>query len=269
VQRRARRAARRYGPGVLRPLGLSLLVVTGALLATAGEGAPPTGLALEASASAPVRLAPLPPAPAADEPDAPHAFAAERRDATGRPVLFDPCRPVHWALRRDGELPGSEAVVEQAADDVARATGLRLVRLPDVTGPLPDGRALAQRRADGSFPPAVVSWANGDERPGLAGGTVALGGGTTWAPPGRSGEERLVSGLVVLDAEDLSALDAGPDSHERLRGVLRHELAHLVGLGHVDDPSQLLHPHAEGTAFGAGDLRGLRAAGDGQCFQDW
>lgn len=251
---------------MLRPLALSLLVATAAVLA-ASDGGEVGGLAGEASAAGPARLAPLPPAVEVD--DAPHAFAAHRGDATGRPVLFDPCRPVPFAVRRAGELPGADALLDEAVAEIARASGLALVRLPDVIDALPDDDELARRRPDGTFPPAVVAWSTPAEREELEGPTVALGGGTTWAPDGRPGEERLVSGLVVLDAHDLAVLRDGPDGDARLRAALLHELAHLVGLGHVDDATQLLHHSATGTTLGTGDLRGLRAAGEGQCFQDW
>ena len=45
-----------------------------------------------------------------------------------------------------------------------------------------------------------------------------------------------------------------------------HELAHVVGLGHVDDPEQVMHDTVLGkAASGDGDLRGLRAVGNGPC----
>lgn len=248
---------------MLRPLALAVGLAAAALVATSGDDR--STLVLEA-ATAPVRLAPLPAGPDAD--GAP-AFAATRRDGTGRPVLFDPCRPVRYAVRRDGEPPDGEALVAAAVEQVARATGLVLVREADAVGPLPHPESLAQPGEDRTHPPVQLAWSDEAELPDLAGDTVALGGGTVWAPPGRPGEERLVSGLVALDAPDLALLRAEPDGPARVLGVLLHELSHLVGLGHVDDPRQLLHPESSVSRLGDGDLRGLRAAGAGQCFQDW
>jgi hypothetical protein len=252
---------------VLRPLALALVLVAGAYFAAADDGATDaSGLALEAASVGPVRLAALPPDVTGD---GAHGFAAVRRDGTERPVRFDPCRPVRYAVRAEGALPGADALLESAVAEVSRATGLVFVREPDVTGPVPEVEALEDPRPDGTFPPALVAWSSPDERDELAGSTLALGGGTVWAPPGRWGEERLVGGLVTLDAPDLAQLLAGPDGPARVRGVLLHELAHLVGLAHVDDETQLLHPATSGTAFADGDLRGLRAAGEGPCFLDW
>ena len=40
-----------------------------------------------------------------------------------------------------------------------------------------------------------------------------------------------------------------------------HELGHVVGLGHVDDPCELMNADNKGrTSFGSGDLRGLGRA---------
>jgi predicted Zn-dependent protease len=33
--------------------------------------------------------------------------------------------------------------------------------------------------------------------------------------------------------------------------VLRHEIGHLLGLGHVDDPEQVMHPDANAVAAAA------------------
>jgi hypothetical protein len=228
-----------YSRRVLRPLALALGLAAAAMVATGGGD--DSALVLEA-ATAPARLAPLPSGPAED---GPHAFAATRRDGTGRPALFDPCRPVRYAVRRQGEPPGGQALVAAAVEQVARATGLVLVRQADAVGPLPDPETLAEPDDDGRHRPVLLAWSDDAELDDLSGDTVAL------------------------DAPDLALLSAEPDGQERVLGVLLHELSHLVGLAHVDDPDQLLHRESSAVRLGAGDLRGLRAAGSGPCFQDW
>lgn len=48
-----------------------------------------------------------------------------------------------------------------------------------------------------------------------------------------------------------------------------HELANVVGLDHVDDPTQLMNPEGTNvTEFAAGDLAGLARLGGGQCVPE-
>ena len=74
-------------------------------------------------------------------------------------------------------------------------------------------------------------------------------------------------GQVVLDAADLAHAPGDGDAAGTVRLVAMHELGHLVGLGHVDDPTELMHAETGGTltGFGPGDLRGLHELGSGDC----
>jgi hypothetical protein len=51
-----------------------------------------------------------------------------------------------------------------------------------------------------------------------------------------------------------------------VRAVILHELGHLVGLGHVADPNQLMSETNYGLHdFGPGDQEGLARLGGGTC----
>ncbi|WP_010146660.1 matrixin family metalloprotease [Serinicoccus profundi] len=74
-----------------------------------------------------------------------------------------------------------------------------------------------------------------------------------------SGRSWIVSGSVVLDREDL-------DGEAETSVVLDHELAHVMGLDHVDDPDELMSAVNTGQAgFGPGDLQGLAQLGAIDC----
>lgn len=215
------------------------------------------GFSLLASATAgPLRLGEPPPPPPGT---GGYAFLVPAAD--GGPVAFDPCRPVHWVLRPDGEPPGGRAVVEAAVAEVARVTGLRLVfagTTDEAPGP---GRARRQPERYGDrWAPVLVAWTSAAEVPDLAGAQVGSGV-TSWVG-GRPAN--LVSGQLVLDVEDLT------DDDGRLTPLAAptalHELAHVVGLAHVPNPTSLLQPVvSDRTSFGDGDLRGLSALGRGPC----
>ena len=51
------------------------------------------------------------------------------------------------------------------------------------------------------------------------------------------------------------------------RAIVMHELAHLVGLTHVEAPTELMNASNDSGIldFGAGDREGLRQLGMGRC----
>jgi len=78
-----------------------------------------------------------------------------------------------------------------------------------------------------------------------------------------------VSGSVQLDGPQLADVLRHPGGRDEVRAIIQHELAHLLGLDHVDDVTQLMWP--EGSAvvdFAAGDLSGLDRLGRGRCFPE-
>ena len=86
-------------------------------------------------------------------------------------------------------------------------------------------------------------------------GSVATG------PPGRL---RYVTGRVVLDQELFAGF--GPRETPFAQAIVDHELAHVVGLGHVDDPGELMYDDNLGrTTYGPGDREGLARLGSISC----
>jgi hypothetical protein len=214
-----------------------------------------------------VRLAPTPPVV---EGEGGFAFTESQPYDTTRPVAFDPCRPVRWTVRRGGEVPGGDALLQEAVAEVARATGLLFERVADTDeAPQQDRPTVQHDRYGPGAAPVLVVWSDEREWP-LLSGLVAGLAGSQWLDVGRADSRRYVTGQLVLDGEQLHEALGERGGTARVRAVLMHELAHVVGLGHVDDAGSLMHPHnAEQTAFRPGDLRGLRAVGSGECFDDW
>ncbi len=74
-------------------------------------------------------------------------------------------------------------------------------------------------------------------------------------------ESVYVTGTVTLDGPQFTEIVSRDQGFEQARAVLLHELGHLIGLSHVDDPRQLMHDKnsAGVTALAAGDLSGIAA----------
>ena len=80
-----------------------------------------------------------------------------------------------------------------------------------------------------------------------------------------------MSGVLALDAADVAATQAQADGTARARAIVQHELGHLVGLGHVGDPRELMFTEEsplQTDDWGSGDRVGLARLGRGRCFPD-
>jgi hypothetical protein len=128
-----------------------------------------------------------------------------------------------------------------------------------------DERAAYQRDRYGDrWAPVLVAWSDPAAHPPLAGDVAGIGGST--AVSTEDAGWVYVTGSVVLDAAQIADVGRGPGGYRRARAVVVHELAHVVGLDHVDDPTHLMHPSATAvTDLHAGDRAGLAALGRGTC----
>jgi hypothetical protein len=216
------------------------------------------------SRAAPEAAAPLGrPAPVT-HPSPSYRFA---RGPDAAPVTFDPCRTLHYVIRRTNMPPGGELIVAESMRRLSLATGLRLVYDGESDETPSAGRPAVNKALYGDrWAPVLIAWSGPAEYPDLDGDIAGLGGGVGVSAAGSP--EVYVSGSLTLDApqlEDMLALAQGP---ELVRAVILHELAHVVGLGHVEDPGQLMSPDLSPgvTDYADGDLTGLAALGSGPCI---
>lgn len=178
------------------------------------------------------------------------AFVATQ-PGTDLPVGFSPCEVVQVEVNPDDAPDGHDELVAGSLERLTAASGLRLELVGETTDTWAD-------RAREVGAPVLISWADADEVPELAGPVAGLGGALTLS--GSSGVWA-AGGRVVLDVDvDVDLLP------EQRAALLDHELAHVLGLDHVDDPGELMAPTNVGvTSFGPGDLQGLARLGAIPC----
>jgi hypothetical protein len=83
------------------------------------------------------------------------------------------------------------------------------------------------------------------------------------------GPKSFVTGSLELDAPQITTdLERG-DGSAYATAVILHELGHVMGLEHVDDPTQLMYPEIGAPdGLAPGDLNGLHELGRAQCRKD-
>ncbi len=184
----------------------------------------------------------------------------------GEPVRFDPCRPIHYVYNAAGEPAGIGDLIAESVQSVSTATGLQFV----FDGPTDevasfDRRLFQPDRYGEGFAPMIIGWSNEAAIPELAGSITGLGGSSSVT--GAWGDDRfLASGTVILDTKDIAGLLGTVAGRTLARAVIMHELAHVVGLAHVADPTEIMNAsNTSLSEWGPGDLAGLAIVGGGPC----
>jgi hypothetical protein len=194
----------------------------------------------------------------------PHAFMQVDQ---GRPVTYNPCKPVRIVVNDAIAPVGADALLAEAIAQVSAASGLRL----DVVGKTDEASAqdrLSRQpgRYGSGWAPVLVAWTTPEQEPRLRGDRAGIGGSVA-ERTGLTSRPRYVTGIVALHAPTLRQMLTRPDGWDLARALIMHELAHVVGLDHVDDPHQLMYDDNLGlVGFGPGDLEGLAALGAGSCL---
>ncbi len=207
----------------------------------------------------------LRPAPEVLDSGGSYAFLATQR-GSDEPVTYDPCDRIEVRINPDGGPPGGTALIEEAVAQVARASGLAL----EIVGTTDDrpSRTISLNPFAGQRTGAsgvLVAWSTPDEVPELAGRVAGLGGSTALRDPD-GGRAWFVGGQVAMDGPTAAEILDRPNGVAELRAILLHELAHVVGLGHVKDRGELMAAENTGRIdFGPGDIEGLALVGSGPC----
>jgi hypothetical protein len=195
-------------------------------------------------------------------------FMATQTDET-TPVAWSPCRPIHYVVRPDNAPKGGDAVLTSSFAQVSAATGLVFINDGSTTEAPSEQRDpyLPDRYGD-RWAPVLVAWATPNEVPDFGVDIAGEAGATRVSTP--TGGSTYISGILYLDPAKFRQIrsDFGPAIAAT---IVIHELGHLVGLAHVNDPTQIMWPRGNSlglTGYQPGDLAGLAALGRGACQPD-
>ena len=191
-----------------------------------------------------------------------YAFVLTQPRNPERPVTFEVCTPIRLVVN-DADLPeGAAGLLERATAAVTAASGHQFELAGGTDEAAGDNRALRDPQRYGpGFSPVLVAWTDGERFSALEGRTAGQAGSVAVRSP--EGGQEFATGTVALDVDDFATMLDDDPVGDTATAVIMHELGHLVGLDHVDDPRQLMHPEPRRTTFGSGDLAGLRLVGAG------
>jgi hypothetical protein len=211
--------------------------------------------------------APATPASAESPPADSTAYSFIGVTPDGDPYRWNPCAPIRYRVDL-GPMP------ESALDDVreavrltSEASGLEfefdgLVRGTSPTNVI-ERMDFVSYRADGSaeWNPVLIAFAHRDVLRRFGAGRAL---GIAFPVHSRNDVDQLVTGLVVINVD--AGLAPGFADIESIGPVVEHELGHIVGLAHVEQPFQLMFPAPIVRRWNDGDLSGLRRLGEGSCL---
>jgi hypothetical protein len=208
------------------------------------------------------------PPPLAVPASASYRFESTQADGI-TPVTWSPCRPIHYVVRDLHAPPGGRLALTQAIAAVSAATGLTFVDDgPTDEAPSSQREPYQPDRYGDRWAPVLIAWATPNEVPDFGIDIAGEAGAVRVTTP--SGDSTYVSGVVYLDPTKYTEI-AVRSGQAVADSIILHELGHLVGLAHVNDPAQLMWPRgntAGFTTYQPGDAAGLRALGLGSCQSD-
>lgn len=175
------------------------------------------------------------------------------------PVGWNPCEPIRYQVNPANAPTGGGELIERAIARASAATGLTFEDVGST-----DARPFtAQFVPIGTDRPVVIGWGTAAEFDDLAGAVAGIGGGA--AERGVLGRAYYVTGGIALDVDAFTdaTLLRNPQVME---AIVLHEIGHVVGLNHVDEPSELMAATNTGQIdLGPGDREGLARLGSLPC----
>ena len=181
------------------------------------------------------------------------------------PVRYNPCEPIHYVINPTLAPPTAIEDLQTAFTMTGETTGLEFVYDGTTNEiPAPDRPSYQPDRYGERWAPIVVGWTSGapfSVTSEVEGASPIAAGGSVYEF-NEDGLPVYVTGLAAFDAN----AELSPGFGGRTWGqAMLHELGHVVGLGHIDDPTSVMNPliGSRAASWGGADREGLWALGMG------
>ena len=180
------------------------------------------------------------------------------------PIRWDPCQKISWKLLKNKSGRGQLVNISRAFKRIGQATGLEFRYSGGFKDYYADSDAFNHEITSNSFPDEERSVLVKFVSPKNMNGEVnkyIIGQGDVHTLLGDA-DEYPVNGLITLSTDLLKK------SSSYRQAVYMHEIAHVVGLAHVNEKKSLMFGGSSGWKFNdnftRGDLTGLRLLGRSQ-----
>ncbi len=187
---------------------------------------------------------------------------------TGAAVRYNPCEPLHYVINPALAPEGAEEDMHTAIEMTAEASGLKFV-FDGTTDEVDLGLERPTYQPDRygeRWAPILISWTNGlpsTDTTADAEGRRPIAAAGSHFEINEDGDAVYVTGSAAFDA---TVTDLKPGFGGQTWGqAMLHELGHIVGLDHVDDPQSVMNPviGLRAASWGGGDRAGLWSQGIG------
>lgn len=195
-----------------------------------------------------------------------YKFLATNDDGT--PVGYSPCRPLHYVVNDTAAPAGTDELLERALANVSAAAGIQFIDDGSTDEQPVDKREPYQPGKYGErWAPLLISWTTPEVAPALADKVIGTGGSTMYSI--NNGTRSYITGSLELDTPQISELLAEDGGADFVLAVMQHELGHVLGLDHVEDPIQLMYPEIGAPdGLADGDLTGMSMLASAPCRKD-